>query len=152
MADCARAGGGKPSRHERNPPRYVHTWLEITRTLVDFIEASEQLGSKIQLQFNTRLIDVDLRHHQLRTLQDDQVKTINYDVLVGADGAHSAVSSSQRGMVTADECSTVLSSGGVGLHFLLQYEWLSLIYGVTGITSPVKTSNTVSMTCLDSGS
>lgn len=108
------AGGGKTSRHERSPPRYVHTWLQITRTLVEFIEESEQLASKIKLQFSTRLIDVDLKHRRLRVVgqRDDQVSTLNYDVLVGADGAHSAVGcAAARGGGEGDNSCLVLFDG-----------------------------------------
>jgi kynurenine 3-monooxygenase len=72
-------------------PRRQLCALLLRSLLIHHGDQGSQPNSRLSVNFNASVVDVDLARHQIVIERDSGSETIAYDLLVGADGIHSTV-------------------------------------------------------------
>lgn len=78
------------------PRNKALTLIDRTRLVISILDKLEKNYSqaRVKVHFNSKLIDVNFENNTATIKQDnEEKKTVNYDILVGADGAKSIVRS-----------------------------------------------------------
>lgn len=74
-------------------PRRQLCALLLRALLTRYSDQDSNTNSRLSVNFNTSVVEVDLAHREVRIEKESGSETVVYDLLIGADGIHSTIRS-----------------------------------------------------------